>query len=170
MIAFLPLFSDFLFLFLLFEILLAAILRFEFFLIARFFKILAWNFLSMFILFYFVQYDWLEAVRLTYHYAMILLIMFFGVFLFIHTTPPRQLLFSLRKIKIPKQLAVGLTVAISFLPIITNTLRNTKAAQESRGYRVSLWNLGPILIPSILSIMDFSMNLSLSLEARGMDY
>ena len=169
-IAFLPVFSNVLYVVLLFEVILAIIVRIEFSGIFGFFKILIWNFFAMFFIFYFVHYDWFEAARLLYHYAMILLIMFFGVFLFIHTTPPRQLLFSLRSVKIPKQFAVGLTVALSFFPLITTTLRNTKMAQESRGYRLSLLNLGPILIPSILAIMDFSMELSLSLEARGMDF
>jgi energy-coupling factor transporter transmembrane protein EcfT len=169
-IGFLPVFSGILYIILLLEVVLAVLVRIDFFRIAGFFKILIWNFLGMFLLFYFVQYDWSEAARLLIHYAMVLLIMFFGVFLFIHTTPPRQLLFSLRSVKIPKQFAVGFTIAISFLPVIVTTLRNTKMTQESRGYRLSLWNLGPILIPSILTIMDFSMDLSLSLEARGMDF
>ena len=169
-IAFLPVFSGFLYIILLLEVALAVFVRVDFSQIVGFFEILIWNFLGMFFLFYFVQYDWFEAARLLYHYAMILMIMFFGVFLFIHTTPPRQLLFSLRSVKIPKQLAIGFTVAISFLPVITMTLRNTKMAQEARGYRLSLWNLGPILIPSILTIMNFSIDLSLSLEARGMDF
>ncbi len=125
---------------------------------------------KIYVLFYFVNYNWLSALVLFYHYSISMLILFLGAFLFAQATPPRELLISLRMIRIPHKLALAITIAITFLPLLTERIRLTRAYQESRGYKVHFWNLAPIIIPSLLNILDLSLNLAISMESRGYEF
>ncbi len=165
--AFLPSFQQARWIFLSLEIVLAICIKLDVYRIQGFFKFLFLNFLGIFILFYFVDYNWVNALILFYHYAISMLILFLGAFIFTQATPPRELLIAFRMINIPRKLALAITVAITFLPLLTERIRLTRAYQESRGYKVHFWNLGPIIIPSLLNILDLSMNLAISMESRG---
>jgi len=88
-------------------------------------------------------------------------------FIFYATTPPFELIIGLKTLKVPGHIAFAISIAISFLPIISNEIREVLIMQQSRGYKFKLINLKPIIIPTILGIMDYSTNLAMSLEARG---
>lgn len=165
--AFLPSFQQTRWIFLSIEIILAFVIKLEIYRIQGFFKFLFVNFLGIYVLFFFVDFNWLNALVLFYYYAFSMLILFLGAFIFTQATPPRELLIALRMIKIPRKLALGITVAITFLPLLTDRIRLTRAYQEARGYKVHFWNFGPIIIPSLMNILDLSMNLAISMESRG---
>ncbi|WP_371805509.1 energy-coupling factor transporter transmembrane component T [Candidatus Lokiarchaeum ossiferum] len=165
--AFLPSFQQIRWIFLITEIILAFGIKLEIYRVQGFFKFLFMNFIGIYFLFYFVDFSWINAFILFYQYTLSMLILFLGTFIFTQTTPPRELLTALRMFHIPRKLALGITVAITFLPLLTERIRLTRAYQEARGYKVHFWNLGPIIIPSLLNILDLSMNLAISMESRG---
>lgn len=132
-------------------------------------KFLLMNFVGLYILFYFVDFDWLGALFLFGNYAITIIVLFLGAFIFVRTTPPRELLTALRMIHIPQGLSIAFTISLTFLPLLTQNIRQVIAMQQARGYRMHLLHLGPILIPSLLNLIDLSTNLALSMEARGFE-
>ncbi len=134
---------------------------------AGFGKLILVNFLGLYLIFYFALFDWWEALLQFGSFALTLGIMILASFLFIHTTPPIELVSFLRKIKIPTKIVFASVIAISWLPMLSQELRNIIVVQQSRGYKVSLFRLGPIIIPAVLHVMDLAINLSISMESRG---
>jgi len=166
-LAFLPLFLSWRWVIFGIEILLMISLKYSWKGIKGFAKILVLNFLVLFLLFYFATWNWLDALREFASFAFTLLIMIQTTFLFTYTTPPMELVVTLRKLKIPTKIIFAGVIALSWLPLLTREIQNIVIVQKSRGYRIHPFHLGPILIPAILRILDLAINLSISLESRG---
>ncbi len=167
--AFLPKFISFRWIFLISEILISFMIDVKIFRIKGFLKFILLNFISILILFYFIDYSWKIAFEEFYHYFITMSILFIGAFIFTEITPPHEMIIAFRTIRIPKKMCIAITVAITFFPLLIKQIKLTTAYQESRGYRMHLWKLGPVLIPSLLNIIDLSMNLSLSMQSRGFE-
>ena len=164
---FLPLFYNYRWGFLIFEIILAVIIRLEFQYIKGFIKFLVINFLAFYFLFYFMELSWIQALLHLLDYFLTISIISLQTFIFYSTTTPLELIIGLKTLKIPGNIAFAISISISFLPIISNEIREVLVMQQSRGYKLRLFNLKPIIIPTILGVMDYSTNLAMSLEARG---
>jgi energy-coupling factor transport system permease protein len=162
-----PLFYDSRIDFLIFEILLAVIIRLKFQYMKGFIKFLLINFLAFYFLFYFIDFSWIQALHHLYDYFLTISIISLQAFIFYASTPPFELIIGLKTLKIPGNIAFAISISISFLPIISNEIREVLVIQQSRGYKFRLFNLKPIIIPTILGVMDYSTNLAMSLEARG---
>ncbi len=134
---------------------------------AGFGKLILVNFLGLYLIFYFALFDWWEALLQFGSFALTLVIMILASFLFTHTTPPIELVSFLRKIKIPTKVVFASVIAISWLPMLSQELHHIIVYQQARGYKVSLFRLGPIIIPAVLHVMDLAINLSISMESRG---
>ncbi len=130
-------------------------------------KILMINFISLYFLFYFINFNFLDAFFIFIDYALMILIMLLATFIFYHITPPYELLIALKKLRVSTKFAVAITISLGFFPIMTQIIRQILAFQRARGYKIRLWNIGPLLIPIFLAILDLSINLSLSLDSRG---
>ncbi len=165
--SFLPLFYDYRWGFLLFEIALAVIIRLKFQQLKGFIKFLLINFIGFYFLFYFIEFSWIQAFLHLLDYFLTISIISLQAFIFYATTPPFELIIGLKTLKVPGYIAFSISIAISFLPITLNKIREVLVIQKSRGYKLRLTNLKPIIIPTILGIMDYSTNLAISLEARG---
>lgn len=165
--AFLPELKYYREMFLLLELYMAYLVHLHFYEVSGFFKFLLLNFIGLYILFYFVEYDFWKAAIYFYEYSLSVVIMFIGTFIFTKATPARELLIALRLIHIPQGLALGFTVALTFLPLLTEKFRKIMAFQQARGYKFRIHHLGPIIIPGLLEILDLATNLAISLESRG---
>ena len=130
-------------------------------------KVILVNFLGLYLIFYFALFNWWEALLQFGSFALTLVIMILASFLFIHTTPPIELVSFLRRIKIPTKIVYASVISISWLPMLSQELRHIIVYQQARGYKISLFRIGPIIIPAILHVMDLAMNLSISMESRG---
>ena len=162
-----PLFYEYRWGFLIFEILLAVIIRLKFQYLKGFIKFLLINFLAFYFLFYFIDFSWIQALIHFLDYFLTISIISLQAFIFYAATPPFELIIGLKTLKIPGNIAFAISISISFLPIISNEIKEVLVMQQSRGYKFRLFNLKPIIIPTILGIMDYSTNLAMSLEARG---
>jgi len=151
------------------EALVAFLIRFRFRHLWGFLKIVLINMIPIYLLFYFASWNWLTALEVFGSYALTLGVMLFGTFVFVQATPPFELILALRRIGVPKSVAFSLTIAISWLPFLTQEIKRIIVMQQSRGYRFRLTQLGPVLIPAILAMMDFSINLTNSTRARGFE-
>ncbi|MCF2140020.1 MAG: energy-coupling factor transporter transmembrane protein EcfT [Candidatus Lokiarchaeota archaeon] len=152
---------------LLIECVFAFLVRLPWRIMNGFFKVLILNFLSIFLIFYFATKEWKSALILFGNFAVTILIMIIASFLFTHATPPIELITELRKVRIPAKYILAIVIAISWLPLLTQEVQKIIVIQKSRGYKINLFKPGPIAIPALLRIMDFSINLSISLESRG---
>lgn len=130
-------------------------------------KIIAINFVGILIIFYFAYSDWKLALIEFGNYALTLIIMILGSFLFTASTSPLELVTFFRKFKIPPKYIFAIVIAMTWLPILSQEIRKIVIYQQARGYKLSIFHLGPIIIPAILNLMDLSINLSISLESRG---
>ena len=113
--------------------------------------------------------DYFHALLAILDYSIKIYLTFFMIIIFYAITPPYELINLLRSIKAPKSIALGITIAINVFPLIFHTISRIKVIQEARGYNFRLWNLKPILIPSILIFLDQSTELTISMKARGFD-
>ncbi|WP_457559622.1 energy-coupling factor transporter transmembrane component T family protein [Candidatus Harpocratesius sp.] len=152
---------------LLIECICAVLVKLPWRIMKGFFKLLMLNFLSIFLIFYFATKDWKSALILFGNFAVTILIMIIASFLFTHATPPIELITELRKVRIPAKFIFAILIAISWLPLLTQEIQKIIIIQKSRGYKINLFKPGPIAIPALLKIMDFAINLSISLESRG---
>ncbi|QEE17500.1 energy-coupling factor transporter transmembrane protein EcfT [Promethearchaeum syntrophicum] len=162
-----PLFYDYRWGFLIFEILLAVMIRLNFQKLKGYIKFLVINFLGFYFLFYFIDFSWIQALLHLFDYFLTISIISLQTFIFYSTTPPFELIIGLKTLKVPGHIAFAISIAISFLPIISNEISEVLVMQQSRGYKFRLINLKPIIIPTILGVIDYSTNLAMSLEARG---
>lgn len=167
--AFLPSFLPYRVILLIIEIVVAIIVHVDFYRIKGFLKFLSVNFIGLYFIFYFIDFRWINALILFLDYALTMAILFLGAFIYVKSTSSRDLLMALIQLKIPKKFALALTVSVTFLPLLIEKMRLTIAYQESRGYKLKLTNLSPILIPSLMNVLDVSINLALSIESRGFE-
>lgn len=168
-LAFHPNFSSYRIFVFLGEIGLAKAVRLHFQELWGFFKVLLYNFAALYLLFYFAVLDWLKAFLVFIDYALTTTAMFLAAFIFTKATPPRELIVGLRKLGLPQTFSFAIMIALTFLPMITTKIQEIIAYQQARGYKFNVFKLSPILIPAILSMMDFSTNLAISLKARAFD-
>lgn len=130
-------------------------------------KFLAFNLIPMLLLLYFVEHDWWNALVLFGEYTSKVFLLLMSVVLFVEVTPMNIIVVSLSKIGIPKVVTFIIATGISFIPLLSSQLRTTVQAQKARGYRLNIFKLKPVLVPTILYLLELSTNLSLSLESRG---
>ena len=165
--AFMPLFQAIRAYLLIGEIGLALIIRLQWALFWSFFKFILLSFIGLFILFYFVEFSIINALELFGSYVLTILILFLGVFIFSAVTPLQELLVAFDTFRIPQGLSIAITIALCFFPILTQNFREILIYQQARGYHLRIRNLWPVLIPGLMSILDLSINMTLSLESRG---
>lgn len=151
------------------EIIIAVLIHLDFLKILPFLKFLFVIFIPTYFMFFLIDFNWINALIYFGEYILTTFNLFFSIFIFNEITPLNELLICFKLLFIPKKIALGLTIAITFLPYLINYVKITKAIQESRGYKFRFWNIKPIIIPSIVSIMELSINLSISLNVRGID-
>jgi energy-coupling factor transporter transmembrane protein EcfT len=89
------------------------------------------------------------------------------IFFFAGTTSQRDLIRSLKALKIPHEFAFMLSLAMRSLPVAVKDLRNILDAQRSRAYKFKVWNLHAMFIPAVLLLLTRSLEISLSMEAKG---
>ncbi|MHA1720043.1 MAG: energy-coupling factor transporter transmembrane component T family protein [Promethearchaeota archaeon] len=166
-ITFHSLFYSYRWLFLIIEILIAVTIRLNFQYLKGYIKFLIINFLGFYFLFYFVDFSWFGALMNLFDYFLTITIISLQTFIFYKITPPSELIIGLRSLKIPGVFAFAVSISIYFLPVILIQIKETIVMQQSRGYKFKIYNLRPILIPTILGVINFSTNLAISLESRG---
>ena len=149
------------------ELLLGYIVQLKWYEMKGFFKVLLLNFFALFLLFYAAELNFMSAFIQFINYAFTIVTMFLAAFIFIHMTPPRELLYFFEQIKVPKTFSVGLMVAIAFLPLLNLKVREIIRFQQARGYEFRIYNLVPLIIPGILGVLELAMNIAISMEARG---
>jgi energy-coupling factor transporter transmembrane protein EcfT len=127
------------------------------------------NFGWMLVAFYFVTFDLLAAILMLVDFAITFMMMAVGAFVFWKMTPGRDLAVALRAIKVPRSLTLAIVVATTFLPIVSASFKEVRLYQQARGLKISIFKLAPLVIPAILRLLDFSVDLSLSMQSRGFD-
>ncbi len=110
-----------------------------------------------------------------------LVLLIFGTSLLTYTTSPTQLtagleqgLYFLRYIKVPvHEIAMMMTIALRFLPILTQETNKIIMAQKARGADFESGNivkrakaLVPILVPLFVSAFRRASDLAMAMEAR----
>lgn len=104
------------------------------------------------------------------------LVLIFSAVIFTMTTSARDLLLALTKLKVPYSFAFMLTIAIRFIPVISNEINNVINAQRARAYELnfsfksplrSVQNFIPIIIPVLMLLLKRSHELSLSIDSRA---
>ncbi len=119
----------------------------------------------------------LQAARM----ALRLILLIFGTFLLTYTTSPTQLtagleqgLHFLNYIRIPvHEIAMMMTIALRFLPILTEETNKIILAQKARGADFETGNMirrakamVPILVPLFVSAFRRANDLAMAMEAR----
>ena len=104
------------------------------------------------------------------------LVLIFSAVIFTMTTSARDLLLALTKFRVPYSFAFMLTIAIRFIPVISNEINNVINAQRARAYEInfsfihpvkSVQNFIPIIIPVLMLLLKRSHELSLSIDSRA---
>ncbi len=104
------------------------------------------------------------------------LVLIFSAVIFTMTTSARDLLLALTKLRVPYSFAFMLTIAIRFIPVISNEINNVINAQRARAYELnfsfkrplrSVQNFIPIIIPVLMLLLKRSHELSLSIDSRA---
>ena len=104
------------------------------------------------------------------------LVLIFSAVIFTMTTSARDLLLALTKLRVPYSFAFMLTIAIRFIPVISNEINNVINAQRARAYEInfsfihpvkSVQNFIPIIIPVLMLLLKRSHELSLSIDSRA---
>ncbi len=151
------------------EILLCIIVRVNIKLLCGFMKFLLYSFIGIFVLFYFAAGTWRGAFFMFLDYALSILTFSLAAFIFLETTPTQELIIGLKKAHLPHTFVFALSISLQFLPIVSKEVRKILMYQKARGYKFSIFHLSPIIIPTILNLMNLSMKISISLKARGFE-
>ena len=151
------------------EILLSVYVRLNFRYFLGFFKFLALNFIGFYFIFYFIEKSWLRALIIFGDYGLSILTFSLASFIFIHTCPTHEILLSLRILKIPEKICFAIAITTQFIPILSIKIHEVLIFQKSRGYKFSIFRLGPIIIPVVLYVIDLSIKYSMSLKSRGFE-
>jgi len=88
--------------------------------------------------------------------------------LFIYTTKQREIARALVYFKVPATVALMLTMAFRFLPLIQKEVGRVRAAQMARGYERG-WLVVPIIVPVLRRAFVRARHLGMSMDARGFD-
>lgn len=81
------------------------------------------------------------------------------------TLPAINLTRCLTQLGCPRVLALGMLIAIRFVPIIGDEVRRVREAMRTRGVKTSLYRA--FIIPVMMRIINISETMSLSLETRA---
>ncbi len=154
---------------LVFGIILCIIVKIKFRNLIPLIKFLALNMVPIFLIYYYANLDWILALSSFADFLIKMLLLLMSVILFSHTTSQYKLMISLTRIGIPKRIAFIVMNLLTFIPLISEQIHLVVLSQKARGYKVRLLNLRPIIVPVVLHLLDFSINISLSLESRGMN-
>ena len=121
------------------------------------------------LLFYFVDFDWGQAIlhTLTYINTLFYLIMISLIFMVKIRT--RDLIVTLQAFKIPTKLAITISIVLTFFPWILKQGREIYYFQRARGYSFHPFRLKPLIIPLLLQILTLSTDLTLTLYQRGLE-
>lgn len=97
--------------------------------------------------------------------------------LFVATTDPTLLSYALTDIGIPYRYALGLVIALRFLPLFDQENETVRMAQHSRGIYAEVGGLRKTLrtirytfFPLLVSALTKAESLSLSMDGRGFGY
>jgi len=92
-------------------------------------------------------------------------------FMIISCTDSREILTTLRALKIPKTISHIITHTINLLPRLSQEIRIIAEAQTVRGMKwKNLWKPSqwlPFALPTVLSVMRYSEQMAISLELKG---
>jgi energy-coupling factor transport system permease protein len=90
------------------------------------------------------------------------------------TTTPRDFLASLRRIKVPFEIAFMVNIALRFIPDIKNKASEVLLAQTARGLELEkgnlykrLKNLVPLLVPLLINYLLMARNSAVTIETRA---
>ncbi len=90
------------------------------------------------------------------------------------TTTPRDFLTSLRKIKVPFEIAFMVNIALRFIPDIKDKASDILLAQTARGLELEkgsifkrLKNLVPLLVPLLINYLLMARNSAVAIETRA---
>jgi energy-coupling factor transport system permease protein len=90
------------------------------------------------------------------------------------TTTPRDFLTSLRKIKVPFEIAFMVNIALRFIPDIKNKASEVLLAQTARGLELEkgslfkkLRNLTPLLVPLLINYLLTARTSAVTIETRA---
>ena len=86
-------------------------------------------------------------------------------------TPQIYLTRNLTQLRFPRQITLGMLIAIRFVPVLADEVRQVKAAMKTRGASASLLNLSCLyrafIIPLMMRLIGISDTMAMSLETRG---
>ncbi len=168
-LAFLPLPQYYLWSMFLVELFLAVLLQMDLSKSLPILKFLVFNFIPIYLLLYFVDFNWLNALIYLGEITSIIGLLLISILIFNHITPRNELFIAISKSKMPKRMMFVVVIVLTFIPTISAQIHVVVQHQKARGYKVNIFHLKPILVPVILHLLDLSRNLSLSLESRGLD-
>jgi energy-coupling factor transport system permease protein len=90
------------------------------------------------------------------------------------TTSPRDFLTSLRKIRVPFEIAFMVNIALRFIPDIKDKASEVLLAQTARGLELEkgsilkrLKNLTPLLVPLLINYLVTARNSAVTIETRA---
>lgn len=90
------------------------------------------------------------------------------------TSSSRDMIQGLVQMKVPYELAFMVTIAIGFIPLLGEEIKNTLIALNLRGinisslpFRARIKGIGNLFIPTVVNTLERSKELSLSLEFRS---
>lgn len=83
------------------------------------------------------------------------------------TLPPIRLTRCLTQLGFPRIVALGMLIAIRFVPIIGLEVRRVRQAMETRGAKASFYRA--FVVPVMVRLISMSDTLALSLETRAFD-
>lgn len=122
---------------------------------------------SVFLLIFGTSFE--STINFSFDYLLTTTILFFGALIYWKTTPNNEILDFFKRLHIPNAISIGLTIALSFIPVFFKAVRETIVFQKSRGFRFRTLNISAILIPILIKMFTLSNNLAISLESRGFE-
>jgi energy-coupling factor transporter transmembrane protein EcfT len=168
-VVFLPISSYILWVIFVIEVLIGIVVKIKIEKCLLIIKFLLINLIPIYLILYFVDYDWIQALLYFEKFMSKIFVLLISLVIFSQITPLNTMVISLAKIGVPKRISFILITVINFIPTLSAQLRIIVNNQKARGYRFSIINLRPILVPAIINLLDQSINLSLSLESRGFE-
>ncbi|MHA1453359.1 MAG: energy-coupling factor transporter transmembrane component T family protein [Promethearchaeota archaeon] len=151
------------------ELILGVLIKVKFDKIIPILKFITINLIPIYFILYFHHFDWVLALYDFGVYTSKIFVLLFSLIIFSQTTPNSILITSISKIGVPKRISFIIATTLTLLPGVSAELRNIVKMQKARGYKVNIFRLKPILVPLVLNLMNYSINLSLSLESRGFE-
>ncbi len=105
---------------------------------------------------------WMAAVFLCRLGVLVL-----SALIFVGVTGQDQLIRGLVQARLPVELAMMMTVAIRFAPVLLQELKDILNAQRARCYRIRPGNLQALAIPAVLLLLKRSHDVSLAMWTKG---